>query len=115
MQKTCNTYTEYNSPKTEMEKQSIWQKMRKVLINKYVITLFVFALIFVFVGEQSLLNQVSRAIEIRKIRTMIQEIETNAHEAENVLQSLENPDSLERFAREVYRMHEDGERVFIVE
>ena len=50
-----------------MEEKNLWQKVRKVLINKYAITLFVFAIIFVFVGEQSMINQVSRGREIRKI------------------------------------------------
>ena len=98
-----------------MEQKEMWKKVRKVLINKYAITLFVFAVIFIFVGEQSLINQVSRGREIRKIRQTIEEIQTQTAKDERVLQSLEHPDSLERFARETYKMHEDGETVYLVE
>lgn len=98
-----------------METKNVWQKVRKVLINKYAITLYVFAVIFLFVGEQSLVNQLSRALEMRELRREIKEIRQNTAEAERVLFSLENPDSLERFARETYHMHEDGETVYIVE
>ena len=98
-----------------MEEKNLWQKVRKVLINKYAITLFVFAVIFVFVGEQSMINQVSRGREIRKIRQTIEEIQTQKAKDERVLRSLEHPDSLERFARETYKMHEDGETVYLVE
>lgn len=98
-----------------METNNIWQKVRKVLINKYAITLYVFALIFIFVGEQSVINQVSRKIEIRQIRRSIQDIQAQTERDEQLLHSLQHPDSLERFARETYKMHEDGETVFVVE
>lgn len=98
-----------------MEEKSKWQKIRNVLINKYVITLCIFACIFLFVGEQSLINQLTRAVEIRQIRHSIQDIQSQTKKAERVLHTLEHPDSLERYARETYKMHEDGEVVFIVE
>ena len=98
-----------------METNNMWQKVRKVLINKYAITLYVFALIFIFVGEQSVINQVSRKIEIRQIRRSIRDIQAQTERDEQLLQSLQHPDSLERFARETYKMHEDGETVFVVE
>lgn len=98
-----------------METNNMWQKVRKVLINKYAITLYVFALIFIFVGEQSVINQVSRKIEIRQIRRSIQDIQAQTERDEQLLHLLQHPDSLERFARETYKMHEDGETVFVVE
>lgn len=98
-----------------METNNMWQKVRKVLINKYAITLYVFALVFIFVGEQSVINQVSRKIEIRQIRRSIRDIQAQTERDEQLLQSLQHPDSLERFARETYKMHEDGETVFVVE
>ena len=55
-----------------MKQNDFWTKARKVLINKYAITLYVFAVLFIFVGEQSLINQISRKREIRKTK---QEIE----------------------------------------
>ena len=83
-----------------MKQKDFWIKARKVLINKYAITLYVFAVLFIFIGEQSLINQISRKREIRKTRHEIEQIKSETAEASNLLQSLENKDSLERFARE---------------
>lgn len=98
-----------------MEQTNFWKKVRKVLINKYAITLYVFAVLFIFVGEQSLINQVSRRREIRKTQQEIEQIKAETQAANNLLQSLEDKDSLERFAREQYRMHAEDEVVYIVE
>ena len=54
-----------------MDKSEFWKKVRKVAINKFAITLYVFAVVFVFIGDQSLINQISRAIEMRSIRKKI--------------------------------------------
>lgn len=98
-----------------MKQTVFWKKARKVLINKYAITLYVFAVLFVFVGEQSLINQISRKREIRKTQQEIEQIKAETQAANNLLQSLEDKDSLERFAREQYRMHAEDEVVYLVE
>ena len=98
-----------------MKQNNFWTKARKVLINKYAITLYVFAVLFIFVGEQSLINQISRKREIRKTKQEIEQIKAETTEASNLLQSLDNKDSLERFAREQYKMHTDNEDVYLVE
>ena len=98
-----------------MKQKDFWIKARKVLINKYAITLYVFAVLFIFIGEQSLINQISRKREIRKTRREIEQIKSETAEASNLLQSLENKDSLERFAREQYKMHTDKETVYLID
>ena len=98
-----------------MEKSEFWKKVRKVAINKFAITLYVFAVVFVFIGDQSLINQISRAIEMRSIRKKIDQEQAETARAINVLESLNDTDSLERFAREQYYMHTDNEIVYIVE
>lgn len=98
-----------------MEKSEFWKKVRKVAINKFAITLYVFAVVFVFIGDQSLINQISRAIEMRSIRKKIAQEQAETARAINVLESLNDTDSLERFAREQYYMHTDNEIVYIVE
>lgn len=98
-----------------MKQNDFWTKARKVLINKYAITLYVFAVLFIFLGEQSLINQISRRREIRRTKQEIEQIKAETTEASNLLQSLDNKDSLERFAREQYKMHTDNEDVYLVE
>lgn len=98
-----------------MKQNDFWRKVRKVLINKYAITLYVFAVLFIFIGEQSLINQINRKREIRKTQVEIQQIKVETEEANNLLQSLDNKDSLERFAREQYKMHTDKETVYLID
>ena len=98
-----------------MKQNDFWRKVRKVLINKYAITLYVFAVLFIFIGEQSLINQINRKREIRKTQVEIQQIKVETEEANNLLQSLDNKDSLERFAREQYKMHTDKETIYLID
>ena len=98
-----------------MKQNDFWRKVRKVLINKYAITLYVFAVLFIFIGEQSLINQINRKREIRKTQMEIQQIKAETEETNNLLQSLDNKDSLERFAREQYKMHTDKETVYLID
>ena len=98
-----------------MKQNDFWRKVRKVLINKYAITLYVFAVLFIFIGEQSLINQINRKREIRKTQMEIQQIKAETEEANNLLQSLDNKDSLERFAREQYKMHADNETIYLID
>ena len=98
-----------------MKQNDFWRKVRKVLINKYAITLYVFAVLFIFIGEQSLINQINRKREIRKTQMEIQQIKAETEEANNLLQSLDNKDSLERFAREQYKMYTDKETVYLID
>jgi cell division protein FtsB len=90
------------------------QKLRKFFINKYAITLYLFAIIYLFVGNQSLVKRLAKAREIRDIKLEIQFINQQTQSIENMLNSLDNKDSLERYAREHYHMHADGEVVYLV-
>ncbi len=85
------------------------------MLNKYVLTLFGFALILTFCGDQSLLNRVKRAHEIREKEAELSAyrnaIEETSSQIEHINASTEN---LEQFAREQYFMHADNEDVFII-
>ena len=98
-----------------MKQNDFWRKVRKVLINKYAITLYVFAVLFIFVGEQSLINQIIRKKEIRDVKSEIEDIKIQTKKSENLLHSLDNKDSLERFAREQYKMHTEDETIYMID
>ena len=98
-----------------METNNYWQKIRKVLINKYAITLMVFALLFVFFGDHSLVQYLKRAKKMRALEEQLVQTQQEIEQAESVIRVLDNVDSLERFAREQYRMHAPNEDVYIVE
>ncbi len=98
-----------------METNNYWQKIRKVLINKYAIALLVFALLFMFFGDHSLIQYLKRAKKMRALEAELVQTQQDIEQAEAVMRVLDNVDSLERFAREQYRMHAPNEDVFIVE
>jgi len=98
-----------------MKQSELWQKIRKVLINKYAITLMVFALLFVFFGDHSLVQYLKRAKKMRAMEEQLVQTQQEIEQAESVIRVLDNVDSLERFAREQYRMHAPNEDVYIVE
>lgn len=97
-----------------MERKDYWQKLRKVLINKYAITLYLFALLLLFVGDNSLLQYVKRAKKMHALEQQLDATNQDIKEAESVMQMLDDIDSLERFAREEYRMHAPNEDVYVV-
>ena len=98
-----------------MEQNDKWKKVANFLINKYVITIFVFSVILLFVGEQSWVKQISRAREMRKVKSEIERVKQDTELKERQLRNLDHVDSLEKFAREEYYMHADGEVVYVVE
>lgn len=93
----------------------LWQNSRKYLLNKYLITLLVFAVILTFCGNQSVINRVKMAREIRVKKAELREYHRKIDEAESDLRNLANPDSLERFAREHYHMHTPEEDVYLID
>ena len=97
-----------------MKQSELWQKIRKVLINKYAITLCVFALLFVFFGDHSLVQYLKRAKKMRAVEEQLAQTHQEIEQAEAVMRVLDDVDSLERFARERYRMHAPNEDVYLV-
>ena len=98
-----------------MEENNKWKKLRKALINKYAITIFAFAVIMIFVGDQSLIQFAKRAKKARQIEAQIQENQHEIQQAKRAMLRLDNVDSLEHFAREEYNLHADNEDVYLVD
>jgi len=93
----------------------IWNIIREPDIYKYVITVTVFVLIFVFAGEQSLIKSIKRSKQIHETERAIQASEKAIEKATLQLQTLDQIDSLEQYAREHYLMHKENEEIFLVE
>lgn len=98
-----------------MNKENFWNLTRKVLINKYAIAIYVFAVIMIFIGEHSLIQFVKRGTQIREVEAQIEHTNQQIRQAQRSMNMLDDIDSLERFARERYMMHTDKEDVYIVE
>ncbi len=90
--------------------------LKKWILNKYVLTCLVFAVIMVFFGEQSLVNRVRRAAQISALEKERDAIKGQSEKYKHDIELLnQNTDSLERFAREHYYMHTDNETVYLIE
>ena len=92
-----------------------WQHIQVNKWGKYVLTILVFLAVFIFIGDQSLIHFVRRGREIRHLEEQRDMYRRGTEEAQRQLQMLQHPDSLERYAREHYFMHEKGEDIFLVE
>ena len=93
--------------------KSVWKFIRQ---RKYLITIGVFLLIFVFLDENSLIQ---RGKHQQEISNLTQEIEKYRKQYEDATQRLkeltESPEALEKIAREKYLMKKPNEDIFIFE
>ncbi len=92
-----------------------WTLIRIRKWGKYVITLLVFLAVFLFIGDQSLIHFVRRGREIRHLEEQRDMYRSASEQAQREIQILQQPDSLERYAREHYFMHTSNEDIYLVE
>ena len=98
-----------------MSFSEFWTRLQVRKWGKYVITLLLVAMVFLFIGEQSLVQFVRRGREIRALEEQRDAYRAATEEAQREIQTLHQPDSLERYAREHYYMHAPNEDIFLVE
>ncbi len=79
------------------------------------ITLLAFLIVFLFVGDQSLIRFFHRHREIRQLEEQRDMYRTETEKAQREIQMLQNADSLERFAREHYYMHTPEEDIYLID
>ena len=96
-------------------KKMFWDDIKIRKWGKYVITVLVFAVVFLFIGEQSLIQFVRRGREIRHLEEQRDMYREGAEKAQREIQTLHQTDSLERYAREQYYMHTSNEDIYLVE
>ena len=82
---------------------------------KYAVTILVFLIIYLFVGDQSLLHFARRRSEIKECERQTRMYQQGQKEAEEKLKVLRTTEGLERYAREHYYMHNENEDIFLVE
>ena len=87
----------------------------KFLSNRYVIILLVFFVWMLFFDENSFLNHLELNQELDKLEKSTDYYEKEIEHDKKIIKNLENPDSLERFAREEYRMKKKDEDIYIIE
>ena len=84
-------------------------------INKYTITLLIFAIIIIFVDDNSLIDRYKAYLEKRELQKEKAKYEENIKKDQEFLDAIQsNPEELEKFAREEYKMKGENEDVYII-
>ena len=91
-------------------------KIFKIISNKYIIALVVFAMMMLFFDDNNLFVQLDRKRQLNdllKSKAFYEAEIANTQQTLNKLQS--SPASVEKFARENFLMKRDNEDIFIVD
>ena len=87
----------------------------KFLSNRYVIIILLFIIWMLFFDENSYMNHRELNKVIQKDEKTIDYYKKEIRNDEKDIRKLKNPDSLERYAREEYRMKKKNEDIYIIE
>ncbi len=96
-------------------KQFKEKKGIKFLSNRYVFILLLFLGWMLFVDENSYSNHRELNKEINKLEKSSKYYKNEMEHDQKVIKNLKNPDSLEKFAREEYKMKRKDEDIYIIE
>lgn len=90
-------------------------KVFRILSNKYVIILLLFVVWMIFFDENSLLNHWELDKEIDNLENSNEYYRDQIEQDKKVIDNLNDPDSLEKYAREEYKMKKENEEIFLIE
>ncbi|MBR5541664.1 MAG: septum formation initiator family protein [Bacteroides sp.] len=92
---------------------TIWTYIRQ---HKYLITIVTFLVIIVFLDENSLIQRAKYQQEINELTNEIEKYRKQYEEDTEKLKELtNNPEAMEKIAREKYLMKKPNEDIFIFE
>jgi cell division protein DivIC len=96
-------------------KQLKENKIIKIISNKYIIVLVLFIIWMLFIDENSYINHRELNKEIDKLENANQYYKEQIEEDRKIIDNLNDPDSLEKYAREEYKMKKENEEIYIIE
>ena len=92
---------------------TVWKYSRQ---HKYLLTIVIFGVIIVFLDENSLIQRQKHRQEIRTLTNEIEKYRKQFEEDTRKLKELtNNPEAMEKIAREKYLMKRPDEDIFIFE
>lgn len=92
---------------------SVWKYVSQ---HKYLITIIAFLIIIVFLDENNLIQRGKQRQEIKELTAEIEKYRNQYEEDTRMLKELmNNPEALEKVAREKYLMKKPNEDIFIFE
>lgn len=96
-------------------KQIRENKVFRFISNKYVIILVLFVVWMGFFDENSFMNHRELDEEIDKLENANQYYKKQIETDQRIIDNLNDPDSLEKYAREEYKMKKKNEDIYIIE
>ena len=88
----------------------------KVLLNKYFVVGFIFLVWICFFDTNNVGQMIRSRVTLRRQQRQIEFYKREISNMDRKLQQLRSErDSLEKFAREEYYYHQDGEDVYVIE
>ncbi|MBQ1754042.1 MAG: septum formation initiator family protein [Bacteroidales bacterium] len=100
------------------EKYREWKQhpVGKVLLNKYFVVGFIFLVWICFFDTNNVGQMIRARVTLRRQQRQIEFYKREISNMDRKLQQLRSErDSLEKFAREEYFYHQDGEDVYVIE
>ena len=96
-------------------KQLKENRIIKVVSNKYFIIFILFIVWMAFFDENSFLNHWELNKEIEKLEDANKYYKKQIDTDSKIINNLKDPDSLEKYAREEYKMNRKNEDIYLIE
>jgi cell division protein DivIC len=90
-------------------------KYLKILTNRYALILIVFILWMIFFDENSYLNHREYDQEIKELKNSIEFYKKEIVQNKKMIEALNDPEQLEKYAREIYRIKKEKETLYLIE
>ena len=90
-------------------------KFFKIVSNLYILISVVFFIWIFFIDSNSILVNIKLNKEIRELKERKDILENQIQMDKKRISNLQNPDSLEKYAREKLYMKKENEEIFIIE
>ena len=90
-------------------------KVLKILTNRYVLILIVFCVWMLFFDENSYLYHRKYNQEIEELRNSIEFYKKEIEHNKKMIEALNDPEQLEKYAREIYRIKKEDETLYLIE
>ena len=94
--------------------QQVISSIRHNKATKYIITIVFFALLIIYVDENSVMNRMDRIREIEALQKEIAELKAKYEADTRKLNELDEYEHVVRVAREMYQMKRPDEDIFII-
>jgi cell division protein FtsB len=90
-------------------------KYFRFISNRYILTILIFGIWMLFIDANSYLTHRKINQEIKTLKTNKAHYQKEIDQDKAAINNLKDPEKLEKFAREEYRMKRENEEIYIIE